>query len=143
MSRILTTLLLLQAGYGYVLYSSLERIIEENKEQYYLKLRRTQQTIYTDNATLMEWTTFFLRTLRKQVSALERKIDQENRLLQLPILSQTLLRIALDRGKLTVRDAVKLTGENRNTIKRHLSQLVHRGVLQQEGTGKGTWYRPA
>ena len=55
----------------------------------------------------------------------------------------TLLRIALDRGKLTVRDAVQLTGGNRNTIKRHLSQLVQRGALQQEGTGKGTWYRPA
>jgi Fic family protein len=143
LSRILTTLLLLQAGYGYVLYSSLERVIEENKEQYYLKLRRTQQTIYNDNETIMEWTTFFLRTLRKQVSVLEKKIDQENRLLQLPVLSQTLLRIALDRGKLTVRDAVQLTGGNRNTIKRHLSQLVQRGALQQEGTGKGTWYRPA
>ena len=51
LSRILTTLLLLQAGYGYVLYSSLERIIEENKEQYYLKLRRTQQTIYSDKTS--------------------------------------------------------------------------------------------
>lgn len=143
LSRILTTLLLLKAGYGYVLYSSLERVIEENKEQYYLKLRRTQQTIYNGNDTIMEWTTFFLHALRKQVSTLEKKIDQENRLLQLPVLSQTLLRVALDRGKLTVRDAVQLTGGNRNTIKRHLSLLVQRGALQQKGTGKGTWYHPA
>ena len=143
LSRVLTTLLLLQAGYGYVLYSSLERIIEENKEQYYLKLRRTQQTIYSDNDTIMEWATFFLRSLRKQVSVLEKKIDQENRLTQLPALSQTLLVAVRERGKLTVREAVQLTGANRNTIKRHLSQLVQRGTLQQEGIGKGTWYRPA
>lgn len=143
LSRILTTLLLLRAGYGYVLYSSLERVIEENKEQYYLKLRRTQKTLRSDNSTLMEWTTFFLRSLRKQVSVLEKKLDQEERLTQLPALSQTLLQVARDRGKLTIRDAVQLTGGNRNTIKLHLRQLTQRGLLQQEGIGKGTWYRPA
>lgn len=143
LSRILTTLLLLRAGYGYVLYSSLERIIEENKEQYYLKLRRTQKNLRSDNSTLMEWTTFFLRSLRKQVSGLEKKLELENRLMQLPVPSQTLLRIARGRGKLTVRDAVQLTGGNRNTIKLHLRQLTQKGLLRQEGLGKGTWYRPA
>jgi Fic family protein len=34
LSRILTTLLLLRAGYSYVPYSSLESVIEENKEAY-------------------------------------------------------------------------------------------------------------
>ncbi len=91
----------------------------------------------------MEWTTFFLRALREQVSILEKKLEQENRLMQLPAQSQNLLRIARDRGKLTVREAVLLTDGNRNTIKQHLRQLVQRGLLRQEGTGKGTWYRPA
>ena len=36
LSRVLTTLLLLQAGYAYVPYSSLEGVIEQNKEAYYL-----------------------------------------------------------------------------------------------------------
>ena len=36
LSRILTTLLLLQAGYAYVPYSSLESVIENSKEGYYL-----------------------------------------------------------------------------------------------------------
>jgi Fic family protein len=45
LSRILTTLLLLKAGYGYVPYSSLESIIEESKEGYYLALRQTQGTL--------------------------------------------------------------------------------------------------
>jgi Fic family protein len=34
LSRVLTTLLLLQAGYLYVPYSSLESVIEHNKERY-------------------------------------------------------------------------------------------------------------
>jgi len=45
LSRVLTTLLLLQAGYAYVPYSSLESVIERNKEGYYLGLRQTQTTI--------------------------------------------------------------------------------------------------
>ena len=35
LSRILTTLLLMQAGYVYVPYSSLESVIEQNKQAYY------------------------------------------------------------------------------------------------------------
>ena len=45
LSRILTTLLMLQSGYNYVPYSSLESIIEQNKGAYYLALRQTQGTI--------------------------------------------------------------------------------------------------
>jgi Fic family protein len=44
LSRVLTTLLLLRAGYAYVPYSSLESVIEQSKEGYYLALRRTQGT---------------------------------------------------------------------------------------------------
>ena len=47
LSRILTTLLLLRKGYSYVPYSSLESVIEQSKEAYYLALRRTQATIRT------------------------------------------------------------------------------------------------
>jgi Fic family protein len=45
LSRILTTLVFLQAGYIYVPYSSLESVIENSKEGYYLALRQTQETI--------------------------------------------------------------------------------------------------
>ncbi len=143
LSRILTTLLLLKAGYGYVLYSSLERIIEENKDRYYLSLRRTQKTICSDNSTVMEWTLFFLRSLRKQVAGLEKKLERESRLAQLAPLDQTLLLTTRERGTLTVQQATQLTGGNRNTIKQHLRKLVQQGLLHREGTGKGSWYRPA
>ena len=43
LSRILTTLLLLKTGYAYVPYSSLESVIERNKDNYYLALRKTQR----------------------------------------------------------------------------------------------------
>ena len=39
LSRILTTLLLLWAGYAHVPYGSLESVVEQSKDAYYLALR--------------------------------------------------------------------------------------------------------
>jgi Fic family protein len=64
LSRILTTLLLLQAGYAYVPYSSLESVIENSKENYYLALRETQRTIRTDSPNWQPWLVFFMRALQ-------------------------------------------------------------------------------
>ena len=75
LSRVLTTLLLLQAGYAYVPYSSLESVIEQNKEAYYLALRQTQGTIRTDAPNWQPWLVFFLRSLAEQV----RRLEQEGR----------------------------------------------------------------
>ena len=67
LSRALTTLLLLQAGYAYVPYSSLESVIEQSKEAYYLALRQTQGTIRTEAPNWQPWLMFFLRSLAEQV----------------------------------------------------------------------------
>jgi Fic family protein len=77
LSRVLTTLLLLQAGYAYVPYSSLESVIEQNKEAYYLALRQTQGSIRSDVPDWQPWLLFFLRALSRQVSRLERKVERE------------------------------------------------------------------
>lgn len=141
LSRILTTLCLLKAGYLYVPYSSLERIIEENKDRYYLALRRAQSTLYADNAKLGEWLTFFLQSLKTQTDCMLRKLEGEKALLEVPKLSQDILAFAREHGRMTVRDICKLTGANRNTIKVHLKGLVQKRLLVLEGTGKGAWYR--
>jgi Fic family protein len=88
LSRILTTLLLLQAGYAYVPYSSLESIIEQSKESYYLALRQTQGSIRTDMPNCLPWLVFFLKALHRQMQILRVKVDRENLLLtKLPELS--------------------------------------------------------
>lgn len=63
LSRVLTSLLLLQAGYAYVPYSSLESVIEQSKQAYYLALRQTQGTIRTDQPNWQPWLHFFLRAM--------------------------------------------------------------------------------
>jgi Fic family protein len=77
LSRVLTTLLLLQCGYSYVPYSSLERVIEANKEQYYVNLRRAQGTLSKDDSKLSDWLIFFLQCMQKQKLELEKKLEKE------------------------------------------------------------------
>lgn len=141
LSRVLTTLLLLQAGYAYVPYSSLESVIEQNKPGYYLALRQTQATFNTNTPNWQPWILFFLRALRAQVQRLQTKVEREKVVLAaLPVLSLQLLELIRDRGRLTVQDAVTLTEANRNTVKAHLQRLVRAGHVVQQGAGRGVWY---
>lgn len=141
LSRILTTLLLLRAGYAYVTYSSLESVIEQSKEGYYLALRQTQTTIRTDAPDWQPWTLYFLRSLQQQKRRLEKKLERERiAATSLPPLSAEILDLAREHGRLTIGQIVKLTGANRNTVKKHLQTLVATNHLAQDGKGKGTWY---
>lgn len=140
LSRIITTLLLLRAGYLYVPYSSLEHIIEENKDGYYLSLRRAQSTLDTDKSYISEWIIFFLRSLKRQADVLAVKLDTEQNLLSIPSLSQAILQASRERGTIAIRDMVNITGASRNTIKAHVQNLVRKKLLFREGRGKGAWY---
>ena len=141
LSRVLTTLLLLQAGYAYVPYSSLESVIEINKEAYYLALRQTQGSIRTATPNWQPWLVFFLRSLAEQVRRLEKKVEREKIVLAaLPELSMQIMEFTREHGRITMAGAVKLTGANRNTLKLHFRALVEQGHLQSKGQGRGAWY---
>lgn len=141
LSRVLTTYLLLKFGYVYAPYSSMEAVIEHNKEGYYLALRQTQGTLKTDNPNWQPWIVFFLRSLKQQKQRLEVKLEREKLLMaQLPKLSLQILELTKSRGRITNNEAVTLTGANRNTVKKHLESLVDQNHLQKNGVGKGTWY---
>lgn len=141
LSRALTTLLLIQSGYAYVPYSSLESVIELNKEAYYLALRQTQSTIRTDAPNWQPWLVFFLRSLAEQVRRLEKKVEREKIVLaSLPELSLQIVEFAREHGRVTIGDAITLTGVSRNTLKQHFRTLVERGHLNQQGSGRGVWY---
>jgi Fic family protein len=141
LSRVLTTLLLLQAGYAYVPYSSLEGVIEQNKEAYYLALRQTQGTIRTETPNWQPWLVFFLRSLAEQVRRLEKKVEREKIVLaSMPELSLKIVEFAREHGRVTIGEIIKLTGASRNTLKQHFRALVERAALNQHGGGRGVWY---
>ena len=141
LSRVLTTLLLLRAGYAYVPYSSLESVVEQNKEGYYLALRRTQGTIRTATPNWEPWLDFFLNALQQQKRRLERKVERELLILgNLPELSVHILELARERGRVTVAEAVRVTGQSRHTVKDHVKALANNGHLMLHGAGRGAWY---
>ena len=143
LSRVLTTLLLLQSGYAYVPYSSLESVIELNKEAYYLALRQTQGLIRTDTPNWQPWLVFFLRSLADQVRRLEKKVEREKIVMtSLPEISLHIVEFVREHGRITIGNAIKLTGISRNTLKVHFRNLVQRGHLTQHGSGRGVWYEP-
>ncbi len=142
LSRALTTLLLLQAGYAYVPYSSLESIIELNKEAYYLALRQTQGTIRMPKPHWEPWLTFFMKSLAEQVQRLEKKVEREHLILApLPGHALIIIELAREHGRVTMADAIQATGSNRNTLKEHIRKLIQDGRLVKHGEGRGAWYR--
>ena len=141
LSRILTTLLLLRAGYTYVPFSSLESVIEQSKEGYYLALRRTQKGLRTETPDWQPWMMFFLRALQQHKRRLEAKVEREKKILgQLPELALQIYELAKERGQIKVEEIIRVTGAARGTVKDHLGLLMKNGYLVQHGKGKGTWY---
>jgi Fic family protein len=140
LSRILTTLLLLRAGYSHVPYSSLESIIEQNKEAYYLALRRTQATWRAGDADWSAWLMFFLRSIRQQITRLQQRLDTSRP--QLSPLARQLAALFETHETLTNSQAVAITGANRSTLKTKFSELIAAGVIEARGSGRGAYYTP-
>ncbi|HEU0166036.1 MAG TPA: Fic family protein, partial [Thermomicrobiales bacterium] len=141
LSRILTTLLLLQTRYAYVPYSSLEHVIEQSKDRYYLALRRTQGTIRSASPDWHPWLIFFVRALHQQMRRLADRIERERLILSpLPPIASRIVEHAREHGRVTIGEMAVLTGVSRNTLKVHLRNLVHDGHIAQHGAGRGTWY---
>ena len=140
LSRVLTTLLFLQADYAYVPYSSLESVVEQSKEGYYLALHQAPATVRTGAPNWQPWLEFFRApwpsrcgAWRKRWSA--RRSSGVHARLQLQIVE-----FAREHGRVTISEAIRLTAASRNTLKQHFRALVERGTLNQHGSGRGVWY---
>jgi Fic family protein len=141
LSRILSTLLLLQAGYVYVPYSSLESVIENSKEAYYLALRQTQTTLHNESPNWQPWLMFLMRALQQQKRHLAIKVERERKALtELSELAVKILDYVRDHGRVTTRDMVRETGASPNTLKATFSNLVEKRLLVRHGGGRSTWY---
>jgi len=138
--RILTALLLLNEGYSYVPYSSLESVIEKNKDNYYLALRRTQATFKSDNPDYETWILLFLNALEAQKEMLSQKIERERIFTKLPKLSIRIIELVKAHGQLSISEIESITNANRDTLKVKLRVLVNDRYLIRQGRGKGTRY---
>ncbi len=141
LSRILTTLLLLRAGYAHFTYASLEQIIEGSMAFHDAALRKTQQTLNSPLPDWGSWLLFFLRSLARQKDQLMARMEASEKVLpELTELASRLIRLLGDVPALSVAAAVQATGANRNTIKATLRNLAARELLVARGKGRGAHY---
>ena len=140
-SRILTNLLLLKPGYSYIQYSSLESIIEDNKDAYYKNLRDCQITLEAKKIKFENWILFFLKSLKKQKDNLEKKVKSEKILQEnFGEIHLEILKILKNHNRLAVSEIQRLSGANRNTLKVKLRELVEMKKIKTFGKGRGVVY---
>ena len=143
LSRALTTLLLLKSNYSYAPYVSLERIIEENKSDYYQALRSTQITLRSEVPDFLPWLTFFLASLEKQVDDLKCRIGNMQKIQRIPELATKILSLFNENPILSVADMSELLQESRNTVRSHVYQLYSDDFLTKSGSGRSVMYERA
>lgn len=144
MSRALTTMLMLQSGYSYMPYASMESIIEASKGMYYRALHDTQKTIWSDNMDYGPWLDFFITSLQKQKRHLESKLEHVSGA------DTTLSRNALNilgafdsRAEWSSGELSQHLGMNIDTVKKILRNLTDNGHLVKHGNGRTTFYTKA
>ncbi|MEI6238639.1 MAG: Fic family protein [bacterium] len=141
LSRILTNLLMLQYGYEYVPYISHEKLIEDNKPEYYVALRQSQKTFKTENEDIFAWLEFFLNislTQAKEAIALLSKENIEKLLSPKQLLVWQYL---LSVPEATPGDISKSAKVARPTVSQALDTLLRLKKVERIGQGRTTRYK--
>ncbi|MGQ9425233.1 Fic family protein [Gilvimarinus sp. F26214L] len=138
LSRLLTNLLLLRSGYDYLPYTSLEAVIEKNKDYFYKALRNTRSVLEDDSDNWQPWFTFFLNHLKLQQANLAPAMepiegtDSE----EFSELSMDILLHLSKRGELSLAKIMELTKADQSALEQGLRELVKRGHVQNRGEGR-------
>lgn len=142
MSRALTTMLMLQHGYNYMPYASMESIIEASKDAYYRALRGTQKTIWSDKVNYEPWLTFFITSLAKQKRHLEEKIakSQLSDTTRITKTEQDILDLFDEKTNWSVLEMSEHLGKKHEAVKKTVQNLVKKERLEKQGSTKGTYY---
>jgi len=141
LSRILTNLLLLQQGYAYMPYVSHEKIIEDNKVEYYLALRQSQRTFKKRGEDIAPWMRFFLSVMSEQSKRALRLLThaQVENLLS-PAQEQVLHHIMVT-DLAAPGDIERTTGIPRATVNQALRKLIRLRMIERVGSGRSTRYK--
>lgn len=141
LSRALTTLLLLKAGYDYVPYCSIESIIEANKSSYYAALRNTQKSIWTDDVDYEPWLAFFFSTLHKQTKILIEKIELLRTKSALSKNARVVLSLFEQNPQWTIQEILEKVSMNTETVRKIVRNLCKQRYIVKFGTTKSVFYR--
>jgi Fic family protein len=141
LSRILTNLLLLQNGYEYTPYVSHEKLVEDNKPQYYLALRQSQKTFRTGSEDVSIWMEFFFDILLKQSQEAVELLSHEQTEKLLSKQQKLVWEYIQKSNEATPIEISESTKVPRPTINQALLKLLKLKRIEKLGVGRGTRYR--
>jgi Fic family protein len=140
LSRVLTNLLLLKEGYLYVPYVSHEKLVEENKPDYYVALRKSQKTFKTDHENVMPWLEFFFGILLQQAQMAIDLLSKEN-IEKLLSPKQLAVWEYLQQHEASPGEIAKATGVARRTVNQVVDKLLQLKKIERIGLGRTTRYK--
>ncbi len=140
LSRVLTNLLLLRSGYQFVQYVSHEQIVERRKDEYYIALRKSQETFRTDRDTIAPWLNFFLAVLKEQATKALSYLEEEKVEDTLSPKQYIVWKHILSVGEAAPSEIVKATNVALGTVRQALDRLVELGKVKRVGRGRATRY---
>ncbi|MDP1688590.1 MAG: Fic family protein [bacterium] len=142
LSRVLSNLLLLQHGYEYMPYVSQEKLIEDNKPEYYVALRQSQKTIRTDTENIVPWLSFFLKIILEQSKRAIQLLSKEEVGKLLSPQQQIIWNfISKTNAEITPLQIFKNTKIPRPTINQALVKLLRLKWIERIGLGRATRYK--
>lgn len=140
LSRVLTNLLLLRSGYQFVQYVSHEQIVERRKDEYYIALRKSQETFKTDHDTIAPWLNFFLSVVKEQATKALSYLEEEKVEDTLSPKQFEVWKYLSSVGEAAPGDIAKATGIVPVTVSQALDRLIEIGKVKRIGRGRGTRY---
>jgi Fic family protein len=140
LSRVLTNLLLLRSGYQFVQYVSHEQLVEHRKDEYYIALRKSQETFKTDHDTISPWLNFFLSAVREQATKALSYLEEEKVEDTLSPKQFEVWKHISSVGEAAPGEIVKATDIALGTVRQALDRLVELGKVKRVGRGRGTRY---
>lgn len=142
LSRLLTTLVLLQKDYMFIQYVSFENLIEKTKKEYYQALMEGQKNRNKENENISKWILYFLDKLSVLTQRLDAKYDVFKSKGGYLNERQKKIKEFLQKNQpLKISDIAKrFENININTIKKDLQYMKKEQIIISVGKGKGTVY---
>lgn len=141
LSRILVNFLLLKAGYLYMPYISHEKLVEDNKHDYYLALRKSQKTFISKKDDITAWLKFFLGLLLKQAEAAIMVIESEALEKVLSLKQLAVWNYIQGVAEAGPGEITENTGVVRPTVNQALNKLLKFNRIERLGMGRSVRYR--
>jgi Fic family protein len=135
-SRLVTSLLLQSQGFQVARYVSLERLIEESKEEYYRVLKLCSQGWHEGKNEIVPWWNYFLGTVRNAYKEFAQQVESvrarpaKSDMVRQAVLAQV--------EEFTLADvAAQLPAASSQLIKKVLAEMKKHGKVRLVGRGRG------